>query len=285
MIIECPRCKTRYSVKDSDVPNGGAPVECIECGNIFTVFIEPLPIILTRLSREEAESEFQKYSKRKAQLDQVMPDRSDFSLKSPTEPKKKEAILEEKEMFRSEFEMPLQQKKSDFPGFSDDFGLGKQTAKKDPVQDVKPSKTFDFQEFSAKPKETFDDSFAIQSGGALSGPKREDRIGDDIRMKKDKNFAQTSSSLEEFFNIPKTPEDKLRNLANRVVNELKMYYPEESDESAKSGKVPVNLLNEIKKALQFYRQEAVKEAEWELAVVYFRDAINTIIGRGKILFR
>lgn len=285
MIIECPRCKTRYSVKDSEVPNGGAPVECIECGNIFTIFIEPLPLILTRISREEAEIEFQKFSSRQTVQNQAFSGKSDLFEKSVSQPKKKESILDETEMFRNEFEMPIKQKKQDFARFPDDFGFQKQTPKTEKPDIIKQDNPFDLSGLTSKPKPIFEDSFSIQSGGGITQPKKDIKPADDFRNKSSQETTQSTSSLEEFFNIPKTPEDKLRNLASRVVNELKMYYPEESDESAKTGKIPVNLLNEIKKALQFYRQEAVKDADWDTAVVFFRDAINTIIGKGKILFR
>ncbi|RKZ19057.1 hypothetical protein DRQ17_01910 [bacterium] len=46
MIVECPKCKKKYRVKDEDVPIGGAPVQCPSCGNIFTIYREPLKIHL-----------------------------------------------------------------------------------------------------------------------------------------------------------------------------------------------------------------------------------------------
>ncbi len=46
MIVECPKCKKKYRVKDEDVPIGGAPVQCPSCGNIFTIYREPLKIYL-----------------------------------------------------------------------------------------------------------------------------------------------------------------------------------------------------------------------------------------------
>ncbi len=49
MIVECPKCKKKYRVKDEDVPVGGAPVQCPSCGNIFTIYREPLKIHLEPL--------------------------------------------------------------------------------------------------------------------------------------------------------------------------------------------------------------------------------------------
>ncbi|MCD6277755.1 zinc-ribbon domain-containing protein [candidate division WOR-3 bacterium] len=46
MIVECPKCKKKYRVRDGDVPVGGAPVQCPSCGNIFTIYREPLNIHL-----------------------------------------------------------------------------------------------------------------------------------------------------------------------------------------------------------------------------------------------
>uniref|UniRef100_A0A7C4U9K4 Zinc finger/thioredoxin putative domain-containing protein n=1 Tax=candidate division WOR-3 bacterium TaxID=2052148 RepID=A0A7C4U9K4_UNCW3 len=46
MITECPKCKTRYRVNDADIPVGGCPVRCPKCGNVFTIYREPLNIHL-----------------------------------------------------------------------------------------------------------------------------------------------------------------------------------------------------------------------------------------------
>ncbi|MBN1150328.1 zinc-ribbon domain-containing protein [candidate division WOR-3 bacterium] len=285
MIIECPRCKTRYSIKDSEIPNGGGPVECIECGNIFTIFIEPLSLIMNKVTREESESEFQRLSHRQPSKPETYQREGDFFGKKTAQPKKTNTIFDDTEMFRSELESNVKQTKNEFSSFGDDFNINKPVTKPERTTPLKSNDSFDFEGFTSKPKISFDDSLSMQSSPSLDRPKTEQRFQEDFAIKKSKDFAQPSSSLEEFFNIPKTPEDKLKNLANRVVNELKMYYPQESDEAATTGKIPVNLLNEIKKALQFYRQEAIKDTSWETAVVYFRDAINTIIGKNKILFR
>jgi predicted Zn finger-like uncharacterized protein len=47
MVIECPKCKTKYEVADMDVPIGGCAVQCLECSNIFTIYKEPKNIELT----------------------------------------------------------------------------------------------------------------------------------------------------------------------------------------------------------------------------------------------
>jgi len=46
MIIECPKCKKKYLVKEDEIPVGGGPVKCPNCGNIFTIYREPLDIEL-----------------------------------------------------------------------------------------------------------------------------------------------------------------------------------------------------------------------------------------------
>jgi len=46
MIIECPKCKKKYLVKEEQVPIGGGPVKCPNCGNIFTIYRKPLDIEL-----------------------------------------------------------------------------------------------------------------------------------------------------------------------------------------------------------------------------------------------
>lgn len=47
MVIECPKCKTKYEVADMDVPAVGCAVKCLECSNIFTIYKEPTDIELT----------------------------------------------------------------------------------------------------------------------------------------------------------------------------------------------------------------------------------------------
>ena len=46
MIIECPKCKKKYLIKEEEIPTGGGPVRCPNCGNIFTIYREPLNIEL-----------------------------------------------------------------------------------------------------------------------------------------------------------------------------------------------------------------------------------------------
>ncbi len=46
MIIECPKCKKKYLVKEEQIPVGGGPVKCPNCNNIFTIYRKPLNIEL-----------------------------------------------------------------------------------------------------------------------------------------------------------------------------------------------------------------------------------------------
>ncbi len=55
MIIECPKCKKKYKVEDSDIPVGGGPIRCPNCSNIFTVYREPLNIKLISIVEEGVE--------------------------------------------------------------------------------------------------------------------------------------------------------------------------------------------------------------------------------------
>ena len=47
MVVECPKCKTKYEVADMDVPASGGAVKCLECSNVFTIYRDPLDIELT----------------------------------------------------------------------------------------------------------------------------------------------------------------------------------------------------------------------------------------------
>jgi len=55
MIVQCPKCKTKYEVADIDVPAGGCAVQCLECANIFTIYREPLDIKLIPYRENESE--------------------------------------------------------------------------------------------------------------------------------------------------------------------------------------------------------------------------------------
>lgn len=47
MVVECPKCKTKYEVAEIDVPSQGGAVKCLECSNVFTIYRDPLDIQLT----------------------------------------------------------------------------------------------------------------------------------------------------------------------------------------------------------------------------------------------
>jgi predicted Zn finger-like uncharacterized protein len=55
MVVQCPKCKTKYEVADMDVPAGGCAVQCLECSNVFTIYREPLDIKLTPYREKESE--------------------------------------------------------------------------------------------------------------------------------------------------------------------------------------------------------------------------------------
>ncbi|MEJ2356161.1 MAG: zinc-ribbon domain-containing protein [candidate division WOR-3 bacterium] len=55
MVVQCPKCKTKYEVADMDVPAGGCAVQCLECSNVFTIYREPLDIKLTPYREDEFE--------------------------------------------------------------------------------------------------------------------------------------------------------------------------------------------------------------------------------------
>lgn len=293
MIIECPRCKTRYKINDGDVPVGGGLIECIECGNIFTIFKEPLSIMLTKVDWKDSEAEIQRMGKKKESLDPSVkiPGMSD-SNKSP------ETGFENSDIFKTE--PPKINKENDdiFSGFKQSSGLKETPLSQNFKVEKKTSNLDDFSltDFSSIQSETNDKSkpSGFDSNKSIFEQQKKEIPPDDLSTIENdfslppipppgKKTGETS--LEDFFNIPKTPEDKVKDMANRVVKELKLYYPQEAEEAARIGKVPSNLLNEIKKALQFYRTEATKDIEWEKALTFFRDAINEIIGKGKTLFR
>ena len=293
MIIECPRCKTRYKINDKSVPVGGGLIECIECGNIFTIFREPMSIMLTKVDWKDSETEFQSQGKRKKSTSPSL--KMQETSKSD---KTTESLFEGSDLFKSQEPKINKTDEDIFSGFKQGGGLKETSLSQDFSNEKKKSGKNDFSlsdfslvqsETKSKPKSS---EFNIDK--ALFDETKEDSFSDDISSISDEfnlppkppPWKKTnSSSLEDFFNIPKTPDDNVKDMAKRVVKELKLYFPKEAEEAARVGKVPSNLLNEIKKALQYYRTEATKEIEWDKAMTFFRDAINEIIGQGKILFR
>ncbi len=54
IVVECPKCKQKYKVEeDYFIPVGGAPVRCPQCGNVFTIFIEPIEINMIPIDDNE----------------------------------------------------------------------------------------------------------------------------------------------------------------------------------------------------------------------------------------
>jgi predicted Zn finger-like uncharacterized protein len=55
MVVECPKCKSKYEVAELDVPASGGAVRCPECSNIFTIYKEPLDIKLVPYREKDFE--------------------------------------------------------------------------------------------------------------------------------------------------------------------------------------------------------------------------------------
>lgn len=53
MIIECPKCHSKYEVDEAYIPIGGAPVQCPKCGNIFGIYVMPIDIPMTPIMDAE----------------------------------------------------------------------------------------------------------------------------------------------------------------------------------------------------------------------------------------
>jgi len=79
MIIECPKCKKRYKVNESNIPAGGGPVRCSACSNIFTIYREPLDIQLIPVEEEKV----------------AKPSVEKVSVEPPLEKREEERIIEE----------------------------------------------------------------------------------------------------------------------------------------------------------------------------------------------
>jgi predicted Zn finger-like uncharacterized protein len=116
MIIECPKCKKRYRVNDSDVPEGGGPVRCTSCSNIFTIYKEPLDVTLVpveeevtaepKVEEEPPEPTFESIEERRIEEERIVSE-----VKAPPEPENAKDVLmkslqEEKEKVITEPPFP-----------------------------------------------------------------------------------------------------------------------------------------------------------------------------------
>ena len=76
MVVECPKCKTKYEVADMDVPPEGGAVKCLECSNVFTIYKNPLDIKLTPFRENDFEpsvSEVKEIFKRDIEAEKEAP--------------------------------------------------------------------------------------------------------------------------------------------------------------------------------------------------------------------
>jgi len=285
MKIECPRCKSNFRINDNDIPNGGAPVECIECSNIFTIFVEPLSIVMVRIDKEEEDIGLQALHE-------------DAELVQDSEFKQDFAGIQENQGFTGEVEKPYSQPsviikdkvKQDIPEF-EYTGEKQREEIYSSKSDLKKSYTgldsqVDFEKTKMK-QETL--GYQVEGSKRDFGQENHENIEKlepempEVDLIKDE--PEASTSLEDFFNISKTPEDQAITKAKNIIKELKLYFPDASAKAASTGKVPDNLVVEIKKALQYYKSEVVEDVDWKVAMSYFRDSINEIIGEGKKLFK
>ncbi len=82
MVVECPKCKTKYEVADMDVPASGGAVKCLECSNIFTIYRDPLDIELTPFREngfEPSISEAKEILKRNVESGKAAPVEASFT--------------------------------------------------------------------------------------------------------------------------------------------------------------------------------------------------------------
>jgi predicted Zn finger-like uncharacterized protein len=82
MIVECPKCKTKYEVADMDVPSQGGAVKCLECSNVFTIYREPLDIKLTPYRENDFEpsvSEVKEIFRKNIELEKEVPVEASFT--------------------------------------------------------------------------------------------------------------------------------------------------------------------------------------------------------------
>lgn len=82
MVVECPKCKTKYEVADMDVPSSGGAVKCLECSNVFTIYREPLNIELRPYRENDFEptvSEAKEILRRNVEPVKAAPEEASFT--------------------------------------------------------------------------------------------------------------------------------------------------------------------------------------------------------------
>lgn len=93
MIIECPKCKKRYRVNDSDVPAGGGPVRCTSCSNIFTIYKEPLDVTLIPVEKEVAAKPKVEKEPPEPTFERIEEERIVSEVKAPPSPENAKDVL------------------------------------------------------------------------------------------------------------------------------------------------------------------------------------------------
>ncbi|MBN1694813.1 zinc-ribbon domain-containing protein [candidate division WOR-3 bacterium] len=87
MVVECPKCKTKYEVADMDVPPQGGAVKCLECSNVFTIYRDPLDIKLVPFREDDFEpsvSEVKDIFRRNIEPEREAPVKASFSTQEET---------------------------------------------------------------------------------------------------------------------------------------------------------------------------------------------------------
>lgn len=94
MVVECPKCGTKYEVADMDVPAGGAAVRCPQCSNVFTIYKEPADIELSPYSEKAFEpsvNEAKEILRQNVQTEKPAPSTTSFTEQTTQETPVKEA--------------------------------------------------------------------------------------------------------------------------------------------------------------------------------------------------
>lgn len=245
MIIQCPKCEKKYKVDDRKIPVGGGPVRCPDCGNVFTVYREPLDIELIPIKEKEEEK-----------VEKAPPEEEELLIEEEVETVSETGVQPEKKEPVTEPELEPEPEPKLEPEIE---------AEEPEIEAEEPEPE------AGKIKEKLRRTMKTKKEKAAPKPAAEK-----IRKAMGKDMPETWSEEK------KQKHKKARRLARSLAKDILLYHEDEVDRGLKKGNLASILKDEIKKSWKFYKGQVSKEVLDEKN--YFKEALNEIVAKGKEIF-
>lgn len=264
MIVECPRCKKKYKIKEELVPVGGAPVRCPNCSNIFTLYREPLDVALEPVIEE-------------------------------TVPPQEEAITKQPEIIAPPKEVPSVAEATSNSGVGESVS-GLETTIPPTKERTKlweklqESYTQERKEEAVSPMMEKEQPTGIeepfttpQEEKTFETPSVEVPLAEEVTEVKPEVTPLEEISEEKLLAEQEMIEKDARRLARSLVKDILLYHGDKVDIGLRQGNLAQLIGDEIRKSWKFYKMNFPLKKTG--GVNYFKDALNEIIGKGRTIFK